>query len=298
MQRNYEKRYVTYWFKLLKSLENSLLYLSYKIHLQLDKLHKKGWVTNLKQLLFSNGFGHVWISQEVGDEAFFLREFTLQLQDIARQNWRADLESSAKLSTYSEFKSLLKPEKYLKVVKNYFIRKQLAKLRTSNHDLMIEKGRYQGTKVANRTCEQCDMQRVEDEYHFLLECPKYDDLRREYLPRYYVNYPNRCKYLNLISTENDIELQTLSILSVRALIYAKAAVPNYHGPLNSDKFSMCKSQGRGAHVKILTGMLSYFFGFEIWPNPIFLGWQIFSYFSGFRKISAIFLGLPIFVSYT
>ena len=114
-----------------------MLYLSYKIQLQLDKLHKKGWVTNLKQLLFSNGFGHVWISQEVGGEALFLREFILRLQDIARQNWRADLESSAKLSTNSEFKSLLNPEKYLKVVKNYFIPRQLAKLRTSNHDLMI-----------------------------------------------------------------------------------------------------------------------------------------------------------------
>ena len=48
----FEKRYVKYWFKLLKSQENSLLYLSYKIQLQLDKLHKKRWVTNLKQLLF------------------------------------------------------------------------------------------------------------------------------------------------------------------------------------------------------------------------------------------------------
>ena len=45
---------------------------------------------------------------------------------------------------------------------------------------------------------------------------------------------------------------------------------------------------QGAHVKILTGMLVLFFGFEIWPNPIFLGWQIFL---------AIFLGLaklPLF----
>ena len=33
--------------------------------------------------------------------------------------------------------------------------------------------------------------------------------------------------------------------------------------------------GGGAHVKILTGMLALFFGFEIWSNPIFLGWQIF-----------------------
>ena len=43
-------------------------------------------------------------------------------------------------------------------------------------------------------------------------------------------------------------------------------------------------------MKILTGILVLFFGFEIWPNPIFLGWQMFGYFSGFRKISAIFFG--------
>ena len=97
-------------FKLLKNPVNSLLYVSYRIQLQLDKFHKKGWVTNLKQLLFANGFGHVWIRQEFDGEALFLREFTLRLQDIAMQNWRADLESGPKLSTYSEFVSLLDPE--------------------------------------------------------------------------------------------------------------------------------------------------------------------------------------------
>ena len=48
----YEKRYVKYWFKLLKSPGISLLYLSYKIQLQLDKLHKKGWVTVLSNSYF------------------------------------------------------------------------------------------------------------------------------------------------------------------------------------------------------------------------------------------------------
>ena len=45
-------------------------------------------------------------------------------------------------------------------VKTVFIRKQLAKLRTSNHDLMTEKGRHDGIEVTNRTCEQCDTQLV------------------------------------------------------------------------------------------------------------------------------------------
>ena len=55
-------------FKLLTSPENSFLYFSYEIQLQLDTLYERGWVTNLKRILFSNGFGHVWISQRVGNE--------------------------------------------------------------------------------------------------------------------------------------------------------------------------------------------------------------------------------------
>ena len=77
----------------------------------------------LKQLLFSDGFGRMWITQEVRDEALFLREFTLRLRHISMQNWRADLETSTRLSTYSEFKSLLDPEEYPNVAGNYFIRK-------------------------------------------------------------------------------------------------------------------------------------------------------------------------------
>ena len=64
-------------------------------------------------------------------------------------------------------------------------------------------------------------------------------------------------------------------------------------PANVDTI-IVPGEGGGAHVKILTGMLVLFFGFEIWPNPIFRGGKFYSYFSGFRKISAIFLGLTNF----
>ena len=88
----YEKRYVKYWFKLLMTPESLLLHSSYKIQLQLDKLYNRGWVADLEQLPFSNGFGHVRISQEAGNKALFLREYNLRLQEIAR-NWQINLES-------------------------------------------------------------------------------------------------------------------------------------------------------------------------------------------------------------
>ena len=53
--------------------------------------------------------------------------------------------------------------------------------------------------------------------------------------------------------------------------------------------------GGGAHVKILTGMLVLFFlGLKFGQILFFWVGKFFSYFSGFRKISAIFLGLTNF----
>ena len=64
---HYQKRYVKFWLKLLKSDEGSLLHASYQTQIHLDETYKQGWVTDLKRLLFSNGFGHVWISDVGGD---------------------------------------------------------------------------------------------------------------------------------------------------------------------------------------------------------------------------------------
>ena len=53
--------------------------------------------------------------------------------------------------------------------------------------------------------------------------------------------------------------------------------------------------GGGAHVKILTGMLVLFFGFEIWPNPIFLVLANFlAIFLVLANFLAIFLGFAKF----
>ena len=47
-----------------------------------------------------------------------------------------------------------------------------------------------------------------------------------------------------------------------------------------ENYEQCKlektPEGGGGHMsKFSQGCSSYFIGFEIWPNPIFLGWQNF-----------------------
>ena len=86
-----------------------------------------------------------------------------------------------KLRTYCKFKSEFKREKYLEYVKDFKTRSTLSRFRISAHKLEIERGRYTipKTKLENRYCKQCNLLAIEDEVHFLIECPKYNTFRSE-----------------------------------------------------------------------------------------------------------------------
>ena len=62
----------------------------------------------------------------------------LRMTYIAKQTWSNEISTSSKLSTKKKFKTLLNPEKYLQVINNYFIRRQLTRFRISNYQLLIE----------------------------------------------------------------------------------------------------------------------------------------------------------------
>lgn len=57
----------------------------------------------------------------------------------------------------------------------------LTRLRISAHNLEIETGRYTTPKtpLENRLCKQCNLSEIEDEEHFLINCPKYSLHRKE-----------------------------------------------------------------------------------------------------------------------
>ena len=64
------------------------------------------------------------------------------------------------------------------------LRRYIAKFRTSSTNLEIEKGRHNGVVRENRFCKLCvkdNVYKVEDEYHMLLECKTYEELRTIYL---------------------------------------------------------------------------------------------------------------------
>ena len=68
-------------------------------------------------------------------------------------------------------------------INNFNNRKTLSELRISAHKLEIEKGRYLNINRNERICKNCKLGVVEDEAHFILECPVYSE-HREGLYRY------------------------------------------------------------------------------------------------------------------
>ena len=82
----------------------------------------------------------------------------------------------------------------------YTERPVVTKFRTSNHKLPVEKGRFSKLPRNKRICENCDCNKLCDKYHFLLECPALNDIRKKIIKKYYWQRPNILKFEQLMST--------------------------------------------------------------------------------------------------
>ena len=76
----------------------------------------------------------------------------------------------------------------------------------SDHDLMIELGRHKKLCVEEGVCKKCNNNAVEDEIHFLCECPMYDDLRKLYFNFDWTNPPiDRTELFKQVLTDDSAE---------------------------------------------------------------------------------------------
>ena len=186
-----------------------------KMLLNLDQHGRTTWASHVRLLLYRYGFREVWDAQGVGNMVLFLREFTDRVKQVYSTDWEHDLEQSSKLYLFKSLKdSGIYREEYLYKVTIRKYRAGLAKLRCSSHDLRIEKGRHKSEPVAERVCRLCfkaDEQHVlEDEYHFLMCCPQYADLREKYLPDWVQQSNTYANFLLLLSNEEEEILKSLA----------------------------------------------------------------------------------------
>ena len=63
----YHKRCVKYWLKLIEMDQNRSPLACYKMLKDLDDQGRRTWATDIRNMLYRYGFGHVWMNQGVGD---------------------------------------------------------------------------------------------------------------------------------------------------------------------------------------------------------------------------------------
>ena len=76
-------------------------------------------------------------------------------------------------------------------------------LHSPSHRLEVETGRWArptAIPFEERRCTSCHS--LEDEFHFVLECSRYNDLRTIDIPSYYRRRPNMLKLVELFQSEN------------------------------------------------------------------------------------------------
>ena len=94
-----------------------------------------------------------------------------------------DLAAKRKLSYYKKvINPTLEDQKYLSILTSSKKKINIAKIRTNSHELHSETGCWAVPKMpwTERICQICENRNIEDENHFLLECPAYNHIRSQF----------------------------------------------------------------------------------------------------------------------
>ena len=141
---------------------------------------------------------------------------TSALVDQATQFVRGQLSLSSKCNLYINLVDTHSLQFYLRkcIPSNY--KRLISKFRLSSHNLAIETGRYNNISMNDRLCKFCNTD-IEDEFHFVLICPNYSEIRKKYIKPFYWKYPSVYKLVQLFNLENTTQLCKLGKYLVKAV---------------------------------------------------------------------------------
>ena len=161
----------------------------------------QNWAFQMKSIMDSLGFSHIWNNHAQSDIP--LNEIKQRILDQTDQEILRSNGNSTKLQTYCLFKFDTKRESYLDSISVNKFRYALSRSRLSSHNLAIETGRYYNIPKEDRICIFCNMFKKESEYHFLLVCPFYTELRRKYFTPYYYRRPCLTKFKSWMQSNSE-----------------------------------------------------------------------------------------------
>jgi hypothetical protein len=125
--------------------------------------------------------GYVFENYQYANKNTFLSEFKYRAIYYFKQDLLDSLGSPVSM-LYDEFKISFEYENYLDVLPKS-IRFHFCRLIMSSHPFKIQTGRFSTNRIVREEmycmcCNSCD---IEDEYHCMLICPCYNDVRKKYI---------------------------------------------------------------------------------------------------------------------
>ena len=206
-------RILKYWFKILNMHDKNPIKIIYKLLVSDLEVNvgTQNWVSLLKDMLDQNGFGHVWIGQGVPNEKSFIHIFEKRIKDIFMQNNNTSIYGVSENRLFPYLQHAHETAHYLVFIKEKYIRVALTKFRLGSHNFMIERGRWEKpkTEFLQRVCDTCN--KVEDEFHIVFNCSKFNNLRKQHINLSFVQNPSMYKLIELINSEDEIIVRKLGI---------------------------------------------------------------------------------------
>lgn len=144
------------------------------------------WSSCIKNMLCQFDLSDIWINHGTLYRNKMVTIFKSRLEHCYSEQWLKyinDSDNNPKLRTYKLFKKSFTTENYVLQASNVSLRRQFTKLRLSCHSLRVETGRHCHPKIPaeQRYCDICKSKTVEDEFHFIMSCPVYNNERTEFL---------------------------------------------------------------------------------------------------------------------
>ena len=174
--------------------------LMFKLH-QSNPIHFK-WITYVKSIFDECGLSFIWNDQIHMNRNVLKSVLKQKLLDQYIQHWFQQINSSSRGEFYGIFKTKFKLEPYL-IRLHPFDRIYMCKLRCSNLKLPIETGRWANILKQNRKCHLCNLE-IGNEFHYLFICsyPQISELRKQFIPQYYLRNPSLYKLKGMLSLCN------------------------------------------------------------------------------------------------
>ena len=168
--------------------------ISHKVYKILLVLHNNHiytckWIVHIEKILQDVGLNYIWLNDNVHNSDWLCNEVKKRLQCQYLQKWNTEIQIQTSSINYRIFKTNFVTEFSITHLQlKFYI--PLARFRTTNNRLPIERGRWENVERAQRICTLCNYNAIGDEFHYLFECEAFKERRKVFLPGFYLRHVN------------------------------------------------------------------------------------------------------------